>query len=203
MTTTTDIPNHHRHHPGFSGGFGLLAALSMTCGRGGDARLAAELTGVVAGDRVVDIGCGPGAAMRHAASLGATVIGVDPARVMRRTASLLTRSRRVTILEGTAEHLPLPSSSATVIWSIATVHHWADVEAGLAEVQRVLEPKGRFLAIERLTPRGAKGHASHGWNEAQSDALADACRTAGFVNAQVTHHDVRRGRLLAVRADRS
>ena len=50
-------------------------------------------------------------------------------------------------MQGTAENLPVPEHSATVVWSVATVHHWADVTAGLAEVRRVLSPGGRFLVI--------------------------------------------------------
>lgn len=61
--------------------------------RGGDrARLAVTLTGVGPQDTVVYLGCGPGTAVRRAARLGATVIGVDPARVMRRVATVLRRS---------------------------------------------------------------------------------------------------------------
>src|SRR5438128_3774731 len=82
MTDNTVVPNHHHDYPGFSGLSGLLAAATMTTGRGGDARLAAELTHLGPDDLVVDVGCGPGAAARHAARVGARVTGVDPATVM-------------------------------------------------------------------------------------------------------------------------
>ena len=84
MTNDAMIPNHHRDYPGFSGPSGLLAAASMAVGRGGDARVAADLGQVGRDDVVVDIGCGPGAAARYAARLGASVTGVDPAPVMLR-----------------------------------------------------------------------------------------------------------------------
>ena len=64
----------------------------MTIGRDGDARLAAELTELTAGDRLVDVGCGPGAAARFAAGRGARVTGVDPAPVMLDVARRLTRA---------------------------------------------------------------------------------------------------------------
>src|SRR4051812_20625105 len=83
------VPNHHAHYAGFSGIMGLVAATSMTFGRDGDARLAVRLGELHGGGTVVDIGCGPGVAARHAARHGATVIGVDPAPVMRRVARLL------------------------------------------------------------------------------------------------------------------
>src|SRR5690606_26759772 len=83
------VPNHHAHHPGFSGVIGLLGALSMAVGRDAAAQLAARRAGVGPGDRLVDVGCGPGRAARLAARRGATVIAVDPATVMLRTARLL------------------------------------------------------------------------------------------------------------------
>src|SRR5581483_3842833 len=159
-----DVPNHHAHYPGFAGLRGLVAAASMVAGRSGDARLAARLSDLASGDSVLDVGCGPGAAARYAARLGATVVGVDPAPVMLRVARLLTvPSGRIRYIEGKAEALPVPDSSMSVVWSIASVHHWADLETGLREVRRVLSPGGRFVAIERRTQPGARGHASHGW----------------------------------------
>jgi ubiquinone/menaquinone biosynthesis C-methylase UbiE len=195
------VPNHHRHHRGSQGVTGLLAALSMTVGRSRHARLAAELTATAATDEVVDVGCGPGAAARHAAGLGARVIGVDPAAVMLRVARGLTpRRRRITYVEGRAEALPLPDASATVIWSVSTVHHWADVDAGLREARRVLRPGGRFLALERRARAGARGLASHGWTEAQAEAFAAGCRTAGFDDVRTGSHTDGRRSTLSVQA---
>ena len=171
----------------------------MTFGRAGDARLAVQLTATKPGDRVVDVGCGPGTAVRHAARLGATVIGVDPAPVMLRLARGLTRARdRITLRQGTAEELPLPDDSATVLWSIATVHHWSDLDRALTEVGRVLESDGRFVAIERRCLPGATGLASHGWTDDQADTFAELCRTSGFADVHVERHTAGRRTLLAV-----
>jgi ubiquinone/menaquinone biosynthesis C-methylase UbiE len=185
MSSEPVIPNHHRDYPGFAGATGLLAAASMVAGREGDARAAAELSRLGPSDALVDVGCGPGAAARYAAQLGASVTGVDPARVMLRVARALTRTGKVRYLEGTAEALPLPDDSATVVWALATVHHWRDVDAGLREVRRVLRAGGRFVAIERRTQPGATGHASHGWTDEQVDAFARACASTGYAEISV------------------
>jgi ubiquinone/menaquinone biosynthesis C-methylase UbiE len=200
-TTPTDDatlpPNHHAHHPGFAGFAGLLAAIRFTIGRGLDADLAVELTGAGDGDEVVDIGCGPGVAARRAVARGASsVLGVDPAAVMLRVAravSTLSTVRRrgaaaVHYREGTAEALPLADGAVTVAWSLATVHHWQDVDAGLAEAHRVLGPGGRFLVIERRVTPGATGHASHGWTDEQAQEFAERCRAAGFTDISVDRH---------------
>jgi ubiquinone/menaquinone biosynthesis C-methylase UbiE len=199
----TCVPNHHAHYPGFAGLSGLLAAASMAVGRQGDARLAVRLSGLHPGDTVVDVGCGPGTAVRRAAQLGASAVGVDPAAVMLRLARLLTRpSDRVRFAHGTAEALPLPDASVSVVWSIATVHHWADLDAGLREARRVLRPGGRLVAIERRIRPDARGHASHGWTDDQARAFADRCLEHGFSEATVDlHTDGRRTTLnVAVKA---
>jgi ubiquinone/menaquinone biosynthesis C-methylase UbiE len=193
------IPNHHHDYPGFSGIGGLVAGLTMIAGRGDAARLAAQLTRVAPGDRVVDVGCGPGVAAREAARLGAAVTGVDPAAPMLSLARRLTRRPlSVAWVEGTAEQLPLPDGAATVLWSISTVHHWRDVDLGLAEARRVLDPGGRLLAIERRTQPGARGHASHGWTPEQADAFDERCRAAGFVDLRVETVKPGKSTLLAV-----
>jgi ubiquinone/menaquinone biosynthesis C-methylase UbiE len=186
----TTVPNHHAHYPGFAGPLGYLAAASMVLGGKGNARLAERVSELSARDAVADIGCGPGAAARQAARLGASVVGVDPAPAMLRLARLLSRgsAHPVRYARGTAEALPLPDSSVTVAWSIASVHHWRDLDAGLREARRVLKPGGRLVAIERLSQPGAKGLASHGWTPQQAGAFAERCRAHGFTGTSVSEH---------------
>jgi ubiquinone/menaquinone biosynthesis C-methylase UbiE len=203
MTTEqTCVPNHHAHYPGFAGPAGFLAAASMVLGGQGNARLAERLSELAASDAVADIGCGPGTAARRAARAGVTVVGVDPAPVMLRVARLLTRrsTHAVRYAEGSAEALPLPDSSVSVAWSIASVHHWADLDAGLHEARRVLKPGGRLVAIERLTRPGARGLASHGWTPEQASAFADRCLAHGFTDASVNQHGRGRRTKMSVRA---
>jgi len=102
--------------------------------------------------------------------------------------------------EGSAEALPLPGSSVSVAWSIAAVHHWADLDAGLHEARRVLKPGGRLVAIERLTRPGATGLASHGWTPEQASAFADRCLAHGFTGARVSRHGGGRRTKVSVRA---
>ncbi len=203
MTThahTNEVPNHHAHHSGFAGLTGLLAALSMTVGREADAAFAIDLARLDATDHVVDIGCGPGTAVRRAARMGARATGVDPAGVMLRVARRLGDGDRITYLDGGAESLPLPAASATVVWSIASIHHWPQLDAAIAEVSRVLEPRGRFVAIERRVRPGATGLASHGWTDDQAEAFASTCRAAGLDDVRIARSDTRRRPAVAVAA---
>jgi ubiquinone/menaquinone biosynthesis C-methylase UbiE len=178
--------NHHADYRGFSGVAGLLGGLLFLAVGRTNARLAVDIASVSAADHIVDIGCGPGVAVRAAARRGARATGIDPALVMLRMARAVTRGREgIFWAEGAAESLPVPSGSATVVWSLATVHHWKDVTKGLAEAHRVLAPGGRVLAIERQVAPDATGIASHGWTQQQAESFAAACRTAGFEDVRV------------------
>lgn len=182
-------PNHHAHHPGFSGISGVVAAVKFLIGRSNAADLAIELSGVAPDDRVIDIGCGPGVAARRARSIGARVIGIDPSAAMLRVARLRWIGSGIEWRIGTAESLGVADASSTIVWSLATVHHWADLDAGLAETRRALQPGGRFLAMERrIDDPFADGVASHGWTVEQAETFADLCRDAGFVDVTTAVH---------------
>jgi ubiquinone/menaquinone biosynthesis C-methylase UbiE len=195
----TRTVNHHADHPAFAGVTGLLGSLLFLAIGRTNARLAVDIASVSATDHVLDIGCGPGVAVRAAAGRGARATGIDPAPVMLRVARAVTRGRDgIDWVDGTAESLPVPTGSATVVWSLATVHHWKDVTKGLAEAHRVLTPGGRVLAIERQVAPDATGIASHGWTEQQAESFAAQCRTAGFDDVRVEGRDAGRRAVWAV-----
>jgi ubiquinone/menaquinone biosynthesis C-methylase UbiE len=199
MSEQECVPNHHADYGDFAGLSGVVAAASMVVGRDEDARVALRCSAVEPGDSVIDVGCGPGVAARHAARFGATVVGVDPAPVMLRVARLLTWPRSaVCYLAGRAERVPVADRSAVAVWSIATVHHWKDLDAGLQEMRRVLEPGGRLVAIERRSRPDAGGHAGHGWTDGQADAFAARCRDHGFVDVVVETNVSKRRTTLSV-----
>jgi ubiquinone/menaquinone biosynthesis C-methylase UbiE len=200
--TEPPVVNHHADHAGFGGPIGLVTALGMLAMGRGYARLAVDLAAVSDADRLVDIGCGPGNAVRAAAARGARVVGVDPAPAMLRLARVVTRdSPGISWSAGGAEALPVSDGWATVAWSLKTVHHWKDVTAGLAELRRVLAPSGRLLVMERCVQPGATGLASHGWTEAQAESFVAQCRAAGFAGARVEQRPQGRGAVWVVRAE--
>jgi len=194
--------NHHADHPGFSGLTGALFGLAFLLIGGANARLAVEAAGVTATDRVVDIGCGPGNAVRAAAARGAHAIGVDPSSTLLAIAKAVTRRPNVEWVPGTAERVPVADGSASVVWALATVHHWQDVGAAVREAFRVLAPNGRLLAIERRTEPGATGAASHGWTAQQAEAFAALCRDAGFTEVEIGQRSRGRRTVWVVRATR-
>ena len=107
--------NHHADYRGFSGVAGLLGGLLFLAIGRTNARLAVDVASVSAADHVVDIGCGPGTAVRAAARCGARATGIDPAPVMLRVARAVTRRRdRIDWAQGAAERLPVPSKKQIV-----------------------------------------------------------------------------------------
>ena len=182
-------PNHHADHPGFAGCSGVVAGLGFLAPPKELNRLALDLADPGPDDHLVDIGCGPGTLARAASARGATVTGVDPATVMLRIARLVPHRGRIDWRRGGAEDLPVGDGIATVAWSVRTLHHWPDLDAGLAETARVLAPGGRFVVVERRSPEGATGMATHGWTDAQVERFVEVVGAAGFTDVVVRHGD--------------
>ncbi len=205
MTTDTTPAEDKRHHEPDGVFLRSVYTFSMLFGRGGMARKVAEIADLSASDVVVDLGCGPGTAVRQARRGGAArAVGIDPSPQMLRLARWMTTLRHmdgVDFLEGTAESIPLEAQSATVVWAVQSVHHWENPDRGLKESLRVLAPGGRLVLAEKSVVPGARGHAQHGLTERQADELVRLLVETGFVH--VTKHAVRAGRrrLVAVTAN--
>jgi ubiquinone/menaquinone biosynthesis C-methylase UbiE len=130
---------------------------------------------------VLDIGCGPGAAVRAVAGTVERVVGVDRSGPMIEIAR--RRSREVPNVEfavGAAEALPFPDASFDRVWTIHSFHHWEDPARGIDEVLRVLRPGGRFLIVE------SESRGSHGLDRRRAEELAERLRGAGFGDPAVS-----------------
>jgi ubiquinone/menaquinone biosynthesis C-methylase UbiE len=201
--SSPEAPPHHDHGSRLHHG---VYAVSMVFGRGKAATTVADVARLTPADRVVDIGCGPGTAVRVASRRCQWATGLDPDPTMLRFGrwlATLLRRRNVSLVEGGAEAVPLPDASATVVWSLSAVHHWSDRAAGLAEAKRVLAPEGRVFLVERLTPPGARGHQKYGLTEAQLDALESDTTRAGFVAVRREMHPAGRDILAVVRGSKT
>ena len=174
-------PHHDHQHSRLRA---VVYRVSMVFGRAKAAICVADVARLTPADRVVDVGCGPGTAVRVASRRSEWATGVDPDPTMLRFGrwlAALLRRRNVSLVEGRAESIPLPDGAATVVWALSSVHHWDDRAAGLAEIERVLVPGGRVFLVERLSPPGARGHARYGMTESQLDALEADVTRAGFL----------------------
>ncbi len=149
-------------------------------------QLMVDLAEVGPDDRVLDVGCGPGAAVRFAAPLVRDSVGVDPSERMLRSARRRARALpNVRFVQSPAHRLPFEDGGFTVVWTIHSMHHWGDEAAGVSEVRRVLALGGRFLVMELLDPGKPWGVDEEG-----VERIAQMMRAAGFADVKTTQHPV-------------
>ncbi len=101
---------------------------------------ARELDGAAS---VLDIGCGDGQVSRLAASLGATVTGIDPTWNCVSVAA--ERGGGAAYARAGAAALPFADATFDTAVACLVFEHIDDVDAAIAEVARVVRPGGRFL----------------------------------------------------------
>ena len=102
------------------------------------AYLAAEL-GLGPATRILDLAAGTGKLTRLLVEGGAEVVAVEPVAAMR--AALGRALPEVSVLEGTAESIPLAAASVDAV-TVAQAFHWFDADAAIVEIHRVLRPGG-------------------------------------------------------------
>lgn len=103
-----------------------------------------QQAGIVAGQRVVDLGAGTGKFTKLLARTGADVVAIEPVDAMReRLAQTLTG---VQALAGTAEAMPLADASVNVL-VCAQAFHWFANAPALQEMHRVLRPGGKLALV--------------------------------------------------------
>lgn len=109
----------------------------------------------------IDVGAGTGKFTRLIAPL-AKVIAVEPLSNMRAHLRSISHLR---FIDGTADHLPLPSNCADFIFA-AQAFHWFASEDVLSEFHRVLKPNGRLVLVWNVRDDRAA------WSAAITELLA-------------------------------
>ena len=109
-------------------------------------RLFADQARVAAGQRVLDVGCGPGALTGElVARVGAdAVTAVDPAEQF--VSAARDRHPGVRVEQSSAERLPFPDESFDAALAQLVVHFMQDPVAGLTEMARVTVDGGTVAA---------------------------------------------------------
>jgi SAM-dependent methyltransferase len=98
---------------------------------------------LVAGDRLLEVGCATGAAVRAAVHQQVTAIGIDRSPAMTRHARRLAESSPAArFLVADATGLPYPARPFTAVLRTSVAHYLDDPEPALAEIARVLPPAG-------------------------------------------------------------
>jgi SAM-dependent methyltransferase len=149
------------------------------------APLFADFAGIRDQQRVLDVGCGPGALTGVLVErLGAeAVVAVDPSEPF--VAAMRERFPEVELHHGSAEDLPFPDRSFVVTLAQLVVHHMTDPIAGIREMARVTSHGGTVAACVwdhdgGVSPLGAFWAAA-------SEFDPEAPSESGFVGARPGH----------------
>jgi arsenite methyltransferase len=141
-------------------------------------------------DRVLEVGFGGGVSLPSLIASAAFVGGVD------RSSDMVTRAKaifseavsagRADFREGSVEELPFEASSFERVCTVNTIYFWSSLDAGFAEIRRVLSPGGRvvvgFVPKERMDRMGMPVDIFT--SRAPEDVVA-ALRKAGFSDVRI------------------
>jgi SAM-dependent methyltransferase len=147
----------------------------------------ADLAGVRGGQRVLDVGCGPGALTAELVQrVGpGAVSAVDPSESF--LAAARDRNPGVDVRQASAEHLPFEDDAFDATLAQLVVQFLADPGAGLGEMKRVTRAGGVVVACV-WDHRGGRGPLSPFWAAAHEldHEVTGESRPAGFRGGDLT-----------------
>ena len=117
------------------------------------AQVFAAFAGVGARDKVLDVGCGPGALTAHLLSVGAEVTAIDPSPPF--IDAIHVRFPAIEVRRGTAEELPFDTAEFDAALAQLVVHFMTDPVVGLRQMARVTRDRGVVAACVWDGPTGA------------------------------------------------
>ncbi len=112
-------------------------------------QLVRDALGVAPGERILDVGCGPGfyvaELLEHVGSDG-SVVGIDSSQPMLAVAAHRSQGHdNVAFHEADATSLPVENASFDAALSVQVLEYVAEVPAALAEMYRALRAGGRLV----------------------------------------------------------
>ena len=168
-------------------------------------RLVRDALGVAPGERILDVGCGPGfyvaELLEHVGSDG-SVVGIDSSQPMLAVAAHRSQGHdNVTFHEADATSLPVENASFDAALSVQVLEYVAEVPAALGEMYRALRAGGRLVLwdvdwatvslhttdcsrTERIL-RSWDGHLAH---PSLPQTLTAQLRGAGFAGVKLEGH---------------
>jgi SAM-dependent methyltransferase len=133
------------------------------------------------GATLIDLGCGGGQLLAHAAQLGWRAVGVDIAPGMVEEARRATAGLDVRLIEAAYDESGLESGSADAVTALGLIEYLPDDSGLLAEAARLLRPGGRFAVSCRnrlYNMLSANAHTERELAGGAAPALLDELRGA-------------------------
>ena len=167
--------------------------------------LARSALAAAPGERILDVGCGPGfycAELLAEVGESGWVTGVDNSPAMLALAARRCADHEnVELLEGDAGALPVPDESFDAALSVQVIEYVPDVESALADLRRALRPGGRVLIWDidwdtvsvhsedrELSERVMRVWDEHLAHRTVPRTLAGLLRAAGFEDVSMSAH---------------
>jgi arsenite methyltransferase len=168
-------------------------------------RLVREALQAGPGDRILDVGCGPGfyvAELVEQVGPTGSVTGVDASPQTLELARRRTEGHdNVALQLADATALPIPDGAFDAALSVQVLEYVADVDAALAELHRAVAPGGRVVIWDvdwstvswHSTDPARMARVLHAWDGHLADpslprTLAARLRAAGFADVAAEGH---------------
>ena len=135
---------------------------------------------------VLDIGCGNGYMLNMLArQYGGTFSGIDISGSILRAASRrnrgFVRSGRMSFAVAHAAELPFGDAAFDRVYTINTVYFWDDLDKTMAEIRRVLCPRGLFVNMLYTNETLSRlSHTQYRYKRFTREQLVEAARRSGF-----------------------
>ena len=150
-----------------------------------------ERLALVPTDRVLEVGFGGGVTLPALLARAAFVAGIDRSHTMvaaaRARFAESVGAARADFREGTVEALPFADAAFDKACTVNTVYFWPSLDAGFAELARVLRPGGRavvgFLPKEHMDRMGMPADV---FTPRRPEDVVAALQRVGFTDVHVT-----------------
>jgi SAM-dependent methyltransferase len=168
-------------------------------------RLVREALRAAPGERILDVGCGPGfycAELAEEVGPSGSIVGLDTSAPMLALAARRCESdRNVELREGDAGSLPVEHGRFDAAICVQVLEYLPDATAALAEIRRALRPGGRAVVWDvdwatlsvNSRDEARSGRVLAAWDEHLAHrslprTLASRLRAAGFADVEMQGH---------------
>jgi SAM-dependent methyltransferase len=146
-------------------------------------QLVHDALGAAPGERILDVGCGPGfyvAELLERVGSDGSVVGIDSSQPMLKVAAHRSEGHNVEFHEADATSLPVENASFDAALSVQVLEYVAEVPAALAEIFRALRAGGRLVVWDvdwatvslHTTDPARTGRVLRSWGRAPRASIA-------------------------------
>lgn len=155
-----------------------------------------ELMNVQQGDKILELGCGAGYAVKLilGEGLAEEIVGLDISPTMIRSAGIRNKKaineNRAKLVQANFNELPFQNESFNKVFSIQTIYFWTDIVSTFSEIFRVLKPEGVVI----LTfSDGKEGETWEGIRGITENQVIPTMKNAGFKDVSLVRGPNSRG----------